>query len=361
MEELKKIYSSLEKEKSFFEDYRNRFVENFVQVFSSFFELKIPEEKLRKLGSDLYSRLFSLKGDPTKDFYSLSRKMYETKVDIRAILSKVFMLMIKDFLDRLLENNGEIYLLRNFIALIDIYLNCMDRASGDYIESLENKISSAEEKRKKEEQDIIVDYLKIKREEISIIDHFYEVPVTCSAKLIRIENHKAYFDVKKCINKIFEKNHFVFIKIPDVEKTIKALITDINYERGILVLTDFVFSQIPQEKRKFVRVRLSKKIPVIIKKESEEVEGMIDDISVGGIGVYCVKIDHLSVGEIVELLFVIDGYSVKVKGELKYITPLEKFFRIGIQFINLSPKDEEIIGEFVTKRQFEILRKLRQL
>ncbi|MDQ7055916.1 MAG: PilZ domain-containing protein [Persephonella sp.] len=70
----------------------------------------------------------------------------------------------------------------------------------------------------------------------------------------------------------------------------------------------------PHEKRRFVRVRLSKKVAVIIKKESEDLEGMIDDISVGGVGVYCVNIDHLQTEDTVELSFLIDGFSIDVTG-----------------------------------------------
>ncbi len=360
-QDLSSLYRSLSVEKSFFENYRETFVESFLKYFKKVSRMELPEEKIKGLSEGLYKRLFSFKGNPLDELYSLGLKMYETKVDIRAILSKVFMVMAKDFLEYLIQKEKDILFLKNYLTLVEAYLVTLDRANTDYVESLQEKLSKIIDEKKADETESIIDILRVKKDNIKVIDYFYEVPVTCSSKLLRIEGRNVFLDVSKCINKIFEKEHYVFVKIEGLSKTIKGKVEEISYDRGILVLTDFEYAPVPQEKRKYIRVRLSEKIPVILTRGTKEFKGLIDDISIGGLGIFLTDIEGLEEGIYVDIIFVLDGYTIDVLGQIRYLSPLGRVTRAGIKFMNLTARDEEIIGEFVTKRQFEILKKLRQL
>ncbi|WP_457640431.1 PilZ domain-containing protein [Persephonella sp.] len=355
------IFKSLDDEKEFFSVYQEKFAQLFANYMKEKLNLKISEKNIIKLGNDLYKTLFLQRENQERALYELSLKMYETKTEIKSVLSRVFMVMIKDFVDYLIQRDGDINLLKNFISLIDIYLQAVDKASIDYINSLETEIDKIKKENKEKESDDIITFLEAAKDSISIIDYYYEVPVICKGKLKTIKDKKAVFNVKNCIFKIFEKGHYVFIKVDGVKKSIKALIENIDYRFGLLTLTNFHFSEIPQEKRKYIRVRVKNKIPIKIHKEKNIIEGYIDDISVGGIGIFTADRDNLSVGDKIKAFFILKDRDFNVSGEVKYITPVGKMFRIGIQFLNLSVKDEEIIGEFVMKRQFEILKKLREL
>ncbi|SNZ02637.1 PilZ domain-containing protein [Persephonella hydrogeniphila] len=361
MDITKNIFNSLIKTDEFFREYKEKFVKEFSSYFTKISKKTIPEIRIKSLAGNLYDELFSFKNSPFDQLYSLGLKMYETKVDIRAVLSKVFMVMAKDFLEYLIQEDKDIIYLKNFISLIEIYLSTLDKANIDYIDTLQEKISEITGEKKTEETENIIDILKVKKEDIKVIDYFFEVPVVCKAKFLRAEGRNVFFDVSNCINKIFEKDHYVFIKVENLNKTIECKIKEIDYNRGILILTDFRYAPIPQEKRRYIRVRLSKKLPVVIIKNSTEVKGIIDDISVGGIGVFLTDTDNLTTGDTVDIIFVLDGYTVNVLGQIRYLSSLGRTTRAGIKFLNLSGRDEEIIGEFATKRQFEILKKLRQL
>ena len=360
-QDLDTLYRSLSMEKRFFENYRENFVKSFLEYFKKVSKIELPEEKIKSLSESLYKKLFSFKGNPLDELYSLGLKMYETKVDIRAILSKAFMVMAKDFLEYLIKEEKDILFLKNYITLVEAYLITLDKASRDYVESLQEKLNKIIDEKKADETESIIDILRVRKGNIKVIDYFYEVPVTCNSRLMRIEGRYVFLDVSKCVNKIFEKDHYVFVKIEGLSKTIKGKVDEISYDRGILILTDFEYAPIPQEKRKYVRVRLSEKIPVILTKETKEFKGLIDDISIGGLGVFLTDIQNLEEGAYVDLIFILDGYTINVRGEIRYISPLGRITRVGIKFMNLTARDEEIIGEFVTKRQFEILKKLRQL
>ncbi len=360
-QDLSSLYRSLTVEKSFFENYREKFVNSFLKYFKKVSKMEIPEEKIKTLSEGLYKRLFSFKGNPLDELYSLGLKMYETKVDIRAILSKVFMVMAKDFLEYLINEEKDIIFLKNYITLVETYLVTLDKANTDYVESIQEKLKKIIDEKKADETESIIDILRVKKDNIKVIDYFYEVPVTCNSKLLRIEGRNIFLDVSKCVNKIFEKDHYVFVKIEDLSKTIKGKVEEISYDRGILVLTDFEYAPIPQEKRRYIRVRLSEKIPVILTRGTKEFKGLIDDISIGGLGIFLTDTEGLEEGVYVDIIFVLDGYTIDVLGQIRYLSPIGRVTRVGIKFMNLTARDEEIIGEFVTKRQFEILKKLRQL
>ncbi|WP_456400777.1 PilZ domain-containing protein [Persephonella sp.] len=359
--EIEEISKKLLKEREFFEEYREKFSKQFIVFMKKNMSLNIPERSLRTLGDDIYSTLFIEFKDPETKLYNLSKKMYETKTEIKSVLTKLFMIMIKDFIDYLIENKVDINLLKTLINLIDMYIATIERAGMDYISSLENKLERIEKDSKKVAQEEILLLIEAAHDKITIIDYFYEVPVTCRGKLKYVKDGHAVFNVKNCIFKIYEVDHFVFLKIKNVSKTIKAVIKDIDYRFGTLVLTNFEFSEIPQEKRKFVRVRLKDKIIVTLQKDSETFEGFIDDISVGGIGVFTKSKWDLNPGDRLKISFMINDKDFDVTGEIKYITEVDGLFRLGIQFLDLSVKNEEILGEFVMKRQFEILKKLREL
>ncbi len=358
---VKDLWNKLSDEKVFFDRYQNIFAQNFADLMKENIKLKIPESALKKLGSDIYRTIFIIKKQPEKELYHLSLKMYQTKTEIKSVLSKLFMVMIKDFIDHLIEKSDDINPVKTFISLIDLYIQSIEKANMDYINSLENTIEKIKKEKQEVEENEIILLMETSPDRVSIIDYFYEVPVICKGKLRTINDKEAVFNVKHCIFKIFEPEHFVFMKIGDLSKPIKALIKEINYQHGILTLTDFRFSEIPQEKRKFVRVRLKDKILITLQKDTETIEGFIDDISVGGIGIFTVMIDDLHVGDKLSISFILNNKDFDVKGEIKYITQLEDMYRIGIQFTDLSVKHEDIIGEFVMKRQFEILKKLREL
>ncbi|ACO03219.1 MAG TPA: PilZ domain-containing protein [Persephonella sp.] len=358
---VKDLWEKLSDENDFFAAYQGVFADNFASLMKSNIKLKIPETALKKLGNDIYKTLFIVKKQPEKELYHLSLKMYQTKTEIKSVLSKLFMIMIKDFIDHLVEKSDDINPVKTLISLIDLYIQSIERANMDYINSLENTIEKIKKEKQEVEENEIILLLETSPDRVSIIDYFYEVPVICKSKLKSIHKNEAVFNVKHCIFKIFEPGHYVFIRIGDLSKPIKALIKDINYQHGILTLTEFSFSEIPQEKRKFVRVRVKDKILITLQKGSKTIEGFIDDISVGGIGVFTVMIDDLQVGDKLHISFILNNKDFDVMGEIKYITQLEDMYRIGIQFLDLSVKHEDIIGEFVMKRQFEILKKLREL
>lgn len=360
-QDLTNLYRSLSVEKAFFEDYREKFVESFLKYFRKVSKMKLPEEKIKTLSEGLYKRLFSFKGNPLDELYSLGLKMYETELDIRAVLSKVFMVMAKDFLEYLIQEEKDILFLKSYITLVETYLETVDKASSDYVESLQEKLTKIIDEKKADETESIIDIFRVKKDNIKVIDYFYEVPVTCNSKLLRIEGRNVFLDVSRCVNKIFEKDHYVFVKIEGLSKSIKGKVEEISYDRGVLVLTDFEYAPIPQEKRKYIRVRLSEKIPIVLTRGTKEFKGLIDDISIGGVGVFLTDTQDLEEGVYVDVLFVLDGHTIDLLGQIRYLSPLGRITRAGIKFMNLTARDEEIIGEFATKRQFEILKKLRQL
>ncbi|WP_457644372.1 PilZ domain-containing protein [Persephonella sp.] len=360
-QKVKELWEKLSDEDDFFRNYQTIFSNNFVNLMKENIKLKIPDSALKKLGEDIYKTLFINRKQPEKELYSLSLTMYRTKTDIKSVLSKLFMMMIKDFIDHLIEKSNDINPVKIFISIIDIYIQCIEKANMEYISSLENTIEKIKQEKQEFEESEILLLMETSPDRISIIDYFYEVPVICKSKLRSTHKNEAVFNVKHCIFKIFEPGHHVFIKIGDLSKPVKALVKDINYEHGILTLSNFSFSEIPQEKRKFVRVRVKDKILITIQKDAQTIEGFIDDISVGGIGVFIVTIDDLKVGDKLHISFILNNKDFDVRGEIKYITKLKDMYRIGIQFLDLSVKHEDIIGEFVMKRQFEILKKLREL
>ncbi len=359
--EIEDLFDELSTDIDFFKSYQNVFVENFSNHIHVIIGKDIQKGKLKSIALSTYKKLFSFKNDYRDEFYNLGRIFAEKDINIKPLFTKTFLMLVRDCSDYLLENGKGLKNLKNLLGLIDLYLLVIDKAYTDYTKILEKELKETKKKVKKKDTENITQILKLilkDKSEIMVFNYYKQIPIIMKLPIkgitensIILDISKIHIDLKKLGN-VFYKKHKL------LPKTVKTHIKNIDIQKDEIVLSDFEYVELHQEKRKYVRVLLEKPIPVSIKKGALGFEGLIVDICIGGIGVYLEDINGLEKEDEVYVEFELENINLKIKGNIRYFEKLERKYKVGIQLFP-NAKEEDIIAEYVTFRQFQILKEIR--
>ncbi len=360
MKKLQEEYKLLIDDRKYFINKK----EDFISYFLSEAPKQEDKDILKNLAERVYKTSFSFENEKTvlEELYLIVYKSLENNLNIKPALSKSYLKLLKDYIDYIIETNKNINYIKSFVAVIEDYIHTIDKAHIDYIEKLKKEIKNIEEEKRKEELKTILVLLKnIKKhnQKIEIISYYKELSILCKGKIKDVSIHTITLDISGCIKKVFKKGKDIYLKVGHPKKVIKGKVRELNPIEGILILDEFSLVELPQEKRKYIRVRLDKKPKTIIKFKNSFTEGIIDDISIGGVGLYVEDLKDMKIKDTIELKIPLGKYNLIQKGEIVHINKKGPLYKIGICFLGLSQKDENILGEFITERQFEILKEIR--
>jgi len=229
----------------------------------------------------------------------------------------------------------------------------------DYLEEIKTSLKSKEE----EHNEIVLSLLeKIKNrsDEVEIIDFYKELPIVLKSKILKMFDEKIILSIYGGKYNYLKKEENIYLKHPYFPKPIKANIYDLDPKNETLTIYNFMFSEIEQDKRKYVRVQPKDRIEIKLSFFGKTYFGYIKDISLGGVGVYIENIQNLKIGQEVGVHFLLSTGEVKTKGIIKHISKIKNFNILGLEYhYNLDIKTEEIISSYITQRQFEILKELK--
>ncbi len=361
MKSLHEQYKLLIDDRKYFKEYKDRFIKYFLE--------EVPEDlKDRKdvisIVNKIYEISFSFENEKTvlNEIYLLVYRALDNNLNIKPALSKSYLKFLKDYIDHIIETEKNISYIKSFISVVEEYIHTIDKAHVEYIEKLKKEIDEAKNRQKREELKTILVLLrniKKHKQKIEILSYYKEISIICKGYIKDVSIHTITLDISKCIKKVFQKGKDIYLKIGHPSKVLKGKVREVNPFDGVLILDEFELVKLPQEDRRYIRVRLNKKPKTILKLGNTFLEGIIDDLSIGGVGVYIEDLKNVKVGDILEIKIPLPAYNLILRGEVIHITPKGPLYKVGLQFLDISQKDESILGEFITDKQFEILKEIR--
>jgi c-di-GMP-binding flagellar brake protein YcgR len=109
------------------------------------------------------------------------------------------------------------------------------------------------------------------------------------------------------------------------------------------------------ERRKYKRLKVFHlSVPIVLKTNTEglSIPGILLDISAGGIGILTFK--EIPVNTVVNLQINLNYIKTDIiKAKVVWIKQLDKTYRAGLQFIEISKKDFEQISNYVDQHLME--------
>ncbi|GAB6065199.1 hypothetical protein JCM9492_02910 [Aquifex pyrophilus] len=347
--------------REFLRNYENKFYESIRRYSKEYLE---EDEELLKLREVFFNQLF--KETLHKDFfYNLAFSYAKKGLNLKPVISKVLLELLRDFVDYIITEKEEVTkeelkALKTLFSLIDQIFEIIEKAYSDYLKSVSEHIKKIEELKKKEENFLLkeVELLKHKKTKVLFVFSYKEIPVYCKGRISDlIEDIVEIEFTEKClIFPLLNVGDSFYMKGEGLTEPVKLEVMQ-KKEENILARV-VGYEEIFIEKREFIRVKPEKPVPVYIL-EKNAVGDMLD-ISVGGVGVF-LKEKVVEKGEVVTLGFTIKGEEIRVKGECRYVIEYNGGYRAGFKFVELHPRIESLIGQYVMERQLQILKELKEM
>ena len=360
---LIEIWNELKEDKDFFINFESRFVSLFSEGVSSFDSSLMVHSSLDLIGARLFNLLFAFQKDPLNELYSFTKILAKNKILLKKIINKALLFGISEYADYLAFRNLSVRKIKIFIALVEKYLNTIEKAYLDYLRELEEKIVSYN--RQKDELIFsLLNKILTSKENIEVLFFYQEIPILLNATIKKIENAKLFIEIKEQKHTFLKNQETVFLKHYSFPKTIAAKIEDINFLNEVIILKEFHFVTVFQEERRLIRVKPKEVIKAVIKKNGIKIaDALIRDISICGIAVITEN-ENVSFkkGEKFEIEFALLGEIIDVLAEIVSVEKAKEYLIVAFYYFEqLNLNSENIISGYISKREIEILKELRKL
>jgi len=342
----------------FFSGYRNRFRENFLRF--------VDEEKSRLIGlpgintlvDRLYVLLFSFRRDPLRDLFNISYTLAKNEIDLKKVLEKALLALLKDYIDHTISRGSDHRRVKDLVDLLDTYLSAVEDAHTAYLEELRRQVKAADSAVEESERRIALGFLEKMKEEVEILAYYKGIPVACISRILDVREE--FIKVSTCRMDAMRVEEHVYIKHSNLPKPIEASVVEKDTGRDEATLEVLGFRDLPQERRRYLRVIPKEPVKVFLSKEGWTAEGTMADISVGGVGVYIEDPGDLKKEDTVSVRFSLPKGDVETQASVRYVLDRGKLFKVGLQY-SLDVHTEDVVSDYVMERQFEILRELKGL
>jgi len=158
----------------------------------------------------------------------------------------------------------------------------------------------------------------------------------------------------------------VHLRSRQFPKTVVARVTDLNYRKGMFVLSDFDYIDTNWKRRQHERVRPKKPTYVNLHWRRQSVRTPMDNISVNGMGILAYKLfesgKKIQPSSKIKLDFQLppDYKFVSVKGTIVYLYEMDSVLtKMGIQ-LHTNVKEARFLEEYIVQRKKEIMEELNQ-
>jgi hypothetical protein len=359
--DLRGLFERLSGEREFFNNYRDRFVENFLTCLEEEVPGVLNSQTLRVLVRRVYSLIFSFREGSEEEMRDLFYSLATHGVDIKRPLTKSMLRLVRDYIDHITDENGDYRKVKDLLELTDLVLLSLETAYSRYLRELRQKAGEKEGAEVSESVEGVLELLRRLRdagEEVEIIAYYKEVPAMCRTKVVEVG--EGGIEVERCDLNILREGSEVYLRLRNLPGAVGVRVEEVDprSERAKLKLLGLV--DLPQERRRFVRVVPEDPVPVVVMRNGWETTGSMADVSVGGVGVYLKDADDLKTGDVVRVRFRLPKGEVDTLGSVRYVLRRGDVFRIGVQY-ELDLKQEDVVSDYVMERQFQILKELRGL
>lgn len=200
---------------------------------------------------------------------------------------------------------------------------------------------------------------------LTLINIYQELPISNSASICEIRGRHLELTTSELQLAAIAQCNEVYIRSPHLNQPVRGRLDSIDIRRHLVRLCDFSSAVLVAEKRQTVRVRLQTPINVILHADAERVNGVVQDISLGGCCINATACTGLrEASEIrmeIKLAERSSGLpnSTRIPCTLLQITGDSAPFRCAFTFRH-NQQTEDFVSALINQRQIEILRELRE-
>ena len=360
----------------FLKNYEKKFIHTVPKVGPAL-EKEFGSEQAKSFVLTLYQAVFMSNDLDLSQLEKWFKKAEEKDIDLKYILAKAFLIMIRDFSEKVFYKDRDISSIKYVVNLMDTVLNvCKETEEeeiGDKEKILKRLLAHSSKKPdfdhvdtgSEEYKDIIATLSKIRTSgsQPRLYNIYKGLPVSYPATIVLLDKEGVLLEVHPNQLGVISIDRFTILKHPSLgEKNLVAEAKSINIDLKRVKLWKFFWVGKQDDQRKHVRVKPRDIIEVLVTTEGGvKFKGYLIDISVSSFSLLSLKksipIDEgskvfiqFSIPEIDE--FYLSGEVLSIKGR-------EFGTVIAARFSELDTPDEKKISSYVTARQKDILKELQ--
>lgn len=348
----------IKKYTDFFRDYRESFLKNCLRCLLYIHPDFPSQDAFLSETAKLFDYLFSfLEGQsaPPPVFEPFVRK----GCDLRQVLAKAFFLLVHDFVEHAFSRETNLGVLQDLVSmvkryedsLLQIYARAANMDEGDPGED------------EREILEVMGDMM-LKQREFRLVSVFKDVPIWFGASPQDVGDRTATLSVHRYQIMSLTPGSQIFLESEFFPRTVSALVRSCHQDRLFVVVGGFFYADASPEKRAAPRVQPESPLSVQIRWEGKSREGKILNLSCNGVALELESGGDDPGGHPVSLHFQMPD---EVRRTLVTLDIEARFLRRGgsldselIYTLNPDMKIRTLIARYVSHRQYEIIREMRQ-
>jgi hypothetical protein len=196
--------------------------------------------------------------------------------------------------------------------------------------------------------------------DLVLLNYYKELPVSFGATIERIEGGVVDMMVHKLQLVSMLQQKLTFIKSGHLPHCVIANVLKVKKGDNLAMLTQFSYVQIPSEQRMYVRVSVLDKVIAIFRSEFQEVSGTISDVSYGGVAIMAPRESLMADDAKGIVTLCLPATTLEIPGTLLRVDEQHSAKKFIIK-LEMDPKSEKIISQFIFQEQTGILRELKDM
>jgi c-di-GMP-binding flagellar brake protein YcgR len=333
----------LEKNKTFFKEYKSKFIELFLKNIK---ENILSKKEIELIYNVLFVKPFILKNKQIHAILEIEKKLHNYDISLSSILERLFFFITNAFIRYSLINQLSYSELKELTTICNFYLEYFKKHKLKYIH-LPKEIYE----------------IYNNKEKISIYNIYKGIPISHNTYILSIENSN--IKINATINFIFASkfNSEIYFNQENKNYYFTGEVKDFDIEKKTITLTNIKKIQRDLPKRKQIRVQPKEEIEVTIIGETNNIKSKLFDISLQGMAIILDN-NYFEISEKVETMFTLEldkKYLLDIIGEIRSVTKIdENIYKYHIYF-EPNPKDEKILEKYIVNREKEIINELREM
>jgi hypothetical protein len=342
----------IKKNKKFFVENRNKFIDVLLQLILKSSPNIKKDQKLKEEVEEFYDLLFIEPIIQMDDEFNIDQALFD--VNYVSILNKFFLIMSNGYIKNIIKETNSIEKLFNFTKLCNFYIQYLTKCKekNNHYKTIPKEIKQ----------------LFINKKPIIYLTVFRGVPISYKTYIDEIDENSNEITLKISSYQIVASKlqDKAYIIDPDTAKAFTASIEDVLLNTKQAILYNFVSTKRENIKRSYIRVQPKDNVEVIMKNQKYSHSGTIYDISLKGVAVINKKDDNIKVSDMFNLKFDLEvnniSFSLDIFAKLVSITEIvDDNTKYNYHFsFELSKKEELMLEKYIAFREKEIINELNE-
>jgi len=196
--------------------------------------------------------------------------------------------------------------------------------------------------------------------DLVLLNYYKEIPISFGATIEHIDRGVVDMRVHRLQAVSMQMQKSTFVKSDHLPYCVIAKVLRIKKEESLALLTQFSYVHIPSEQRTYVRVTVLEKVDAFFCSDKQEVSGTIVDISYGGVAILASQETFLKENAKGMVTLCLPSAKLELPGSFLRVDEQYDLKKYIIK-LEMDPKSEKIISQFIFKEQIEILRELKDM